>query len=349
MKFKFFFIFILFIFLHCKKQEKPIHKQWVRISEQLRYCQNSETLQIQSGKNKIEIKNNQLPLKKVVLLNASLIGYFQELNALDVIKGVSSPDYLSNPQLQKDLLTGRVKNMGNEQKYNLELMLSEKPDAIVSNYISSFEPIYKLLKTNGINLIFLDEYKEKLPLEKAAYLKLFGKLLGKENRANLAYQKIETHYNTIKNRAKTAKYKPVVIANSLYANQWFMPSGNSYIATLFRDANAQYPWKDTKSDATLALSFEEVLQKSQNANYWVNIGSFRSKKELLTANIHYQKLPCFNHGKLYTYYKRAKDKKNDYFETGVVRVDLVLEDYVKLFHPELFPKESTTYFMSEVK
>jgi iron complex transport system substrate-binding protein len=30
-------------------------------------------------------------------------------------------------------------------------------------------------------------------------------------------------------------------------------------------------------------------------------------------------------------------KANDFFESGVVRADLILKDYIKIFHPELLP------------
>ena len=43
---------------------------------------------------------------------------------------------------------------------------------------------------------------------------------------------------------------------------------------------------------------------------------------------------------------REKDQANDYFESGVVRCDVVLRDYFKIFHPEdvTFQSESLIYF-----
>ncbi len=35
---------------------------------------------------------------------------------------------------------------------------------------------------------------------------------------------------------------------------------------------------------------------------------------------------------------REKGYANDYFESGVVRADWVLKDYIKIFHPEIFQK-----------
>ncbi len=45
---------------------------------------------------------------------------------------------------------------------------------------------------------------------------------------------------------------------------------------------------------------------------------------------------------------RQKGDANDYFESGAVRTDLVLRDYIKIFHPEFFPNDTLVY-MKELK
>ena len=57
-----------------------------------------------------------------------------------------------------------------------------KPDAIFTNHIASFDNAYELLKNNGIQVIFLDEYMEQKPWKKTAYIKLFGELFRKRKR-----------------------------------------------------------------------------------------------------------------------------------------------------------------------
>jgi iron complex transport system substrate-binding protein len=64
----------------------------------------------------------------------------------------------------------------------VEKIISLKPDAIFTNHIASFDNTYQLLKNNGIQVVFLDEYLEQKPLEKTAYIKLFGKLLEKKKK-----------------------------------------------------------------------------------------------------------------------------------------------------------------------
>jgi len=46
--------------------------------------------------------------------------------------------------------------------------------------------------------------------------------------------------------------------------------------------------------------------------------------------------------------KRRRGMANDIFESGAVRADLVLRDYVKIFHPEILSKDTLVY-MQEIK
>jgi len=54
-------------------------------------------------------------------------------------------------------------------------------------------------------------------------------------------------------------------------------------------------------------------------------------------------MKVYQKGDIYTIAGREKGSANDYFESGVVRADLVLKDYIKIFHPEIFPKDSLLY------
>ncbi len=348
MKNYFFSILTLLFLTNCKKEISLDQTNSETISQNLSIQENRELVTIKTTHSPVIIPKKNLPFKNVMLLNASLIGYFEELGALEVIKGVSSPEYVYSVALKKKLQNHSVLDIGLNQKYNVELILAEKPEAIFTNYVASYENIYQLLQKNGIKIIFLDEYKEKNPLEKAAYIMLIGRLIGKNKEAEVKYAEIEKNYIHLKKIAEKASTKPIVIANTMYGNQWFMPSGDSYVAQLLADANADYPWRNNHGEAALTLSFEEVLSKSQQAKYWVNLGSFLNKKQLKASNIHYQKIPCFEQGKLYSYNNRSLDSSNDYFESGVVRVDKILKDYILIFHPELL-KGETLYYMNELK
>ena len=348
MKQCFLLIFSIFFLIFCQKQIKNSSQSWKKISENVQFKENEKTFFLKSGKFNYEISASKLPYKKVILLNASLVGYFNELGLEDKIIGISSPEYIYSEKVKNLISSGKIQNIGNEQKYDLEKIVALKPDVIFTNYIASFDNTYDLLRKNSIEIIFLDEYLEQNPLEKSKYLLVFGKLFKTEEKANSKFKEIEKSYDSLKTLAKTSEKKPIVLANEMYGNQWFLPGGKSGFAQFISDANANYINADNVDSNAVPMNFEEVFAKSGNAEYWVNVGNHQTKKELLQINPNYTKMNVFNSGKLYTISGREVGKSNDYFESGVVRADLVLKDYIKIFHPHLLPDYELIY-MKELK
>ncbi|KIA88441.1 ABC transporter substrate-binding protein [Kaistella jeonii] len=341
-------IFILFLNFSCKKESKSVESDWQKISGNVQLKTEGNVLKLKSGKFNYDLPASKLPFKKVILLNASLVGYFTELGLENKIIGISSPEYVFSKKIHQLLSEGKIQNIGNEQKYDIEKIIALKPDVIFTNYIASFDNTYDLLKKNGIEIIFLDEYLEQNPLEKSKYLLVFGKLLDKEKESVSKFDQIKNSYDSLKILAQKSKVKPVVLANEMYGNQWFLPGGKSNLAQFISDANGNYINASNTDFKAVPMSFEEVYAKSQKAEYWINIGNHQTKKELLQINPNYTKMNVFNAGKLYTLTGKEVGKSNDYFESGVVRADLVLKDYIKIFHPELFPNYNLTY-MKELK
>ncbi|MBK1897179.1 ABC transporter substrate-binding protein [Chryseobacterium paridis] len=343
MKLRILLLFVFCTLISCKREQKISSNDWTVISKKLQYKNEATGLNIKSGNNTYDFKTNQVPFKKVILLNASLMGYVSALNAENLVVGISSPEYIYSEKVQALIKDGKIQNVGNEQKYDVEKIISLQPDAIFTNYIASFENTYQLLKNNGIQVIFFDEYLEQKALEKAAYIKVFGKLFGKEKEAEAKYAEIEKNYNELKKLALTAKDKPVVLANEMYGDVWYLPGGKTSVANFISDANAEYILKNNNEEKAVTMSFEEVFSKADKVQYWVNAGNHTSKKEMLSINPFYGKLGVFSKGKIYGISGRENKKANDFFESGVVRADWVLKDYIKIFHPELLTNYQLVY------
>lgn len=340
----YFFLFIFTFFLiGCKKEPYQLTTDWQEISERVQFKESGNTFELKSGKFDYKISHNQLPFKRIVLLNASLVGYFTELGQENRIVGISSPEYVYSENVLKLIKDGKIANVGNEQKYDVEKIIALKPDVVFTNYITTFENTYDLLRKNGIQVIFLDDYMEQNPLEKSAYLLLFGKFFGMDKAAVLRFNEIQSSYDSLKNLTPKIEPKPIVLANEMYGNQWFLPGGKTSLAYFLKDAGANYINAENTEEKAVPMSFEEVFAKSQKAEFWVNVGNHHSKKELLQINPNYAKMHVFQKGKIYGVNGREKGKGNDFFESGVVRADLVLKDYIKIFHPELLPNYSLTY------
>lgn len=332
----------------CKREQKILSPETVSVSSLVQYRENQGELHIKSGNFTYDIKKNQVPFKKIILLNASMAGYIGELHAENLLIGISSPEYIYSERIQSLLKQGKIQNVGSDQKYDIEKIISLKPDAIFTNHIASFDNTYQLLKNNGIQVIFLDEYMEQKPLQKTAYLKLFGKLLGKDKEAERMYENVEKNYADLKQLALKAKEKPMVLANEMYGDVWYLPGGKTSTANFISDANADYILKNNTEEKAVTMSFEEIFAKSGTVQYWINAGNHTSRKEMLSMNPFYRKLNVFNKGKIYVITGKERGQANDFFESGVVRSDLVLKDYIKIFHPELLPGYQLTY-MKELK
>lgn len=343
MKARFLMLMAIFIIIACKRETKNINTKAVSISKLVNFKDQTGFLQLSSGNFNYSIRKEQLPFKKIILLNASMAGYVTELNAENIIAGISSPEYIYSEKIRKLIQQEKIQNVGNEQKYDIEKIISLKPDAVFTNYVANFENAYEVLKKNGIHVIFLDEFKEEEPLEKAAYIKVFGKLLGKEDLADAKFKEIEKNYNNLKKLAQTSHSKPKVLANEMYGDLWYLPGGKTSFANFIADANAEYILKDNSDTKAVTMSFEEVYAKVKNIHFWLNVGNHHSKKELLSINPFYAQLDVFNQGKIYSVSGKEKQKANDFFEQGIVRCDLVLKDYIKIIHPELLPDDKITY------
>lgn len=343
MKSRILLLIAFFTLTACKREQKNSPSEAVLISNHVQYKEENGNLHIVSGNFTYDFNKNQLPFKKIILLNASMAGYVTELGAENIITGVASPEYIYSDKIQNLVKQGKIQNVGNEQKYDVEKILSLKPDAIFTNHIASFDNTYKLLKDNGIQVVFLDEYLEQKPLEKTAYIKLFGKLLGKDKEAETQFKEVEKNYAQLKQMASKAKERPTVLANEMYGDVWYLPGGKTAVANFISDANASYILKNNTEEKAVTMSFEEVFAKAGEVQYWINAGNHRSKKEMLGMNPVYTKLNVFNKGKIYVITGKEKGKANDFFESGVVRSDLVLKDYIKIFHPNLLPDYQLTY------
>lgn len=343
MKTYFFTFLTLFFLVSCKKESYNLTHDWVVVSKNIQYKENGGELLLKSGSHQYKIAHATLPYKKVILLNASLIGYITELGAEDRIIGVSSPEYIYSDKIHQLINSNKIQNIGNEQKYDVEKIIALKPDAVFTNYVASFENTYDVLTQNGIKVIFIDEYMEEKPLEKASIIQVFGKFLGMDKSAALAISEIESNYYKYQQIALKSTHKPNVLTNEIYGSQWFVAGGNSQLANFLKDAHAQYIFADNTESKSTPRSFEEVFAKAENADFWVNVGNHRAKKELLGINPNYAKMKVYQKGNIYTVSGREKAGANDYFESGIVRADLVLKDYVKIFHPEIFPKDSLVY------
>jgi iron complex transport system substrate-binding protein len=147
---------------------------------------------------------------------------------------------------------------------------------------------------------------------------------------------------------QNAKSKPKVLLGFPYKDAWYISPGNSFISKIITDAGGNYLWQNTRSSISMPLGIENVYLRGLTADYWLNIGSVSSRKEITNVDPRLNDLPCFKNDNLFNNIKRITSKGgNDYWESGSLYPHLILKDIATILHPELF-RDNDLFFYRKI-
>lgn len=285
-----------------------------------------------------------VPLKSIVVTSTTNIPFLEMLGVEKSLVGFPHTDYISSEKTRALIDTGLVKNVGQNEKLNIEQLIDLAPELIVTFGIDNNNPSIENLQKSGLNVLIQADWMEQSPLGKAEWLKLYGALFGKEKEADVLFENIVKEYNNALELVATKKPTSKVLYGSMYQDQWFVARGSSWVAQFMKDAKADYLWKNLDGTGSLGLSFENILDKAKTANFWIASGSFKSLSELEKANPHYSQFDAFVNKNVYSFEgKLGATGGTVFYELSPARPDLVLKDYIKIFHPELLPNYVFTF------
>lgn len=288
----------------------------------------------------------EIPIKKLVGMSSLQIAMADFVDSPDIITGLNSLKYVNSPAVRKNIKAGKVKEVGEEGSINAEVVISIHPDLIMAmGNPSASVSQYQTIINAGIPVLLISEWLENTPLGRAEWVKLMAALVNQEDLADRKFARIEKEYNRLAELGKNTATKPVVIVGMPFKGSWFVPDGTSFMAQFFKDAGADYSWADTKGTGSMPLSFESIAPVALKADYWINTGTVNSKAEIATADERYTFFKPYKTNAIYNFNKRINDLgSNDYWESGVVNPQLVLADFIKIFHPDLLPNYELFYY-----
>ena len=202
----------------------------------------------------------------------------------------------------------------------------------------------KKLKEAGISIATNYDWYEENGLAKAEWIKFFGALFNKDSLADAIFNSIEKKYLELKALTKNITDSTSVIFSSDYGGTWYIPGGKSYVAQFLSDATGTFPWQGDSSTASLPLSIEVVVSKALNCEVWINPNAY-SLNDLTSQNAVYTEFKAFKDNRVFTNDLRmTKQGGNDYYENGTLHPDWILQDYIKMLHPELMKDSSFIFF-----
>ncbi len=365
--------FALFAFVSCKNETSQLHTTPKETINEVKYASG---LQIYRYKNYTVVKVTQpwpnakegytyvmqqkdavipdslkkytlvtVPLQSVVVTSTTHIPSLEALGVENTLTGFPGIDYISSVKTRTLINSGKVKEVGKNESLNTEVLIDLAPQAVVAFGINSANKTLNALEQAGIKVIYNGDWTEQSPLGKAEWIKFFGALYGMDAKADAIFNRIEKDYNEALKLAQTINKRPTVMAGAIYQDQWYLPQGNSWAALFVKDAGANYLWADSNGTGSLSLSFETVLDKAENADFWIGPSQFTSLKEMTDANPHYGRFKAFKDKQVYS----SSTKKGAtggiiYYELAPNRPDLILKDLISIMHPELLPDYKLQFF-----
>jgi len=284
------------------------------------------------------------PVSSIVCTSTSHIPLLDYLHESDKLVGFPTTDYISSEMIRKRVDEGKVVDLGVDKGMNLEQLAVLKPALVMGYTVSSDYGQFKKMEELGIPVVINAEYLEKHPLGRAEWIKFMALFFNKEAEADSVFKIIEENYNKAKALAAGVTDQPSILNGIVYGDAWFMPGGQNYSSKLLRDAGCHYLWDNDSTSGFLELSFESVFEKAHDADLWIGVGSFKTLAELKAADQRYANFKPFQQQQIYTYDALKGAKGGSVFmELGYLRPDLILNDLVKIGHPELLP-EYELYF-----
>jgi iron complex transport system substrate-binding protein len=288
-----------------------------------------------------------VPLQKIICMSTTYIAMISALGEENTIVGVSGTGFIYSPELIKNVIKGLIVDVGYESNLNKELILKISPDLIMIYGIGSESSGYVgKIKELGIKVMINADYLETDPLGRAEWIKLFGALYCKEDKADSIYISEVNEYNRLKSLIeKGINSRPKVLLGLPYKDTWYISPGNSFISKMIEDAGGEYLWKDVHSSVSMPYGIENVYLKGMTADYWLNTGSAGSREEVSNVDERLKDLPCFRNDNMFNNNNRiTAEGGNDFWESGSLFPHLVLKDIAAILHPEFFSDYKLVFY-----
>ena len=281
--------------------------------------------------------------KRIATTSSTHIAMLDALGATDRIVAVSGIDYITNADIQKR--RDDISDIGYEGNFDYEALLAADPDIVLLYGVNGASSMEGKLKELQIPYIYIGDYLEESPLGKTEWIVPIAEIIGERDKGAKAYSAIAGRYNELKKKvADNAADAPSVMLNVPYGDSWFMPSADSYMARLIKDAGADYVYKKNTGNTSMPIDLEEAYTMASQADFWLNTDRIESLSALAEKCPKFKDTRVMLNGSVYNNTRRANQAGgNDFYESAVVNPDLLLRDLVRILHPEL-TKEDLVYY-----
>ena len=264
------------------------------------------------------------PLHRIGTMSTVQVGFLYAIDAMNSLVAVCNPELIYTP------LKGDEIDLGDSMKPSAERALQAGLDMLLAVNYGQYDNLEAVrLEKLGIPLIYINEWQESSPLARAEWIRVIGALTGHLRQADSVFHEVETKYNGL----ITKSQEPIAImSGNNFRGTWYVPSGKNYLAYLFKDAGAAYPFYDDERETSIPLTIEETLRYFHDADVWVGANG-NSLAELAQLDEKHTWFKAYQEGRVYNWRKQTKGGgPNNFWERGVVHPEEMLEDVIHILN-----------------
>lgn len=269
------------------------------------------------------------PMRRIGTMSTVQVGFLYALDAIDCLAAVCNPELIYTP------VKGNEIDLGDSMKPSAERTLQAGLDILLAVNYGQYDNLEAMrLEKLGVPIIFINEWQEHSPLARAEWIRVLGALTGRLREADSIFHKVETRYNALTASVNKRSYSAAVsiMSGNNFRGTWYVPSGKNYLAYLFKDAGAVYPFYEDERKTSIPLTVEETIHYFHDADVWVGAGG-NSLEELARIDEKHTWFKAYKNGRVYNWRKqRLPNGANNFWERGVVHPEEMLEDVIHILN-----------------
>jgi iron complex transport system substrate-binding protein len=279
-------------------------------------------------------------------MSTTHVAFISALGEAATISAVSGLKHVSDTAVRAQAAAGVTVDVGYDASVSYELIFALKPDVVFAYGVTGeFTVVEKKLNELGIKVVYIGEYLEEQPLGKAEWLLAMSAFFDRETQAVAAFDTVEARYLAAAAMVKNVAHKPLVMLNVPYKDVWYLPGTRNYTVRFIEDAGAEYIYPSHRQRETYPMSIENAFVLAQKADFWLLGNWAKSLGDLKANDPRMAEIPAFKKGKVYNSNLRMNsDGGDDFWESGIVQPDVILNDMIKIFHPELLPEHELYFY-----
>lgn len=274
-----------------------------------------------------DIVIDRCTVERIACTSATHVGFIKELGMMDKVVGVTTPKLIYS---LTDADRERITDIGNDINLNKEALLLCKPEVVIVSSYGQGDDRHKQIEALGIPVIYCQEWTESTPLARAEWIRVFGAVLGCRPKADSIYASVREEYEQLKCLNVSESKSKSIMSGMSFRGTWYVPAGETFMGHLFRDARAVYKYEDNPSTSSIPLTLEQALQDFAEADVWVGCNA-HSLNELEAIDKKHTWFKSYQTEQVYNFYKRTLPSgANDFWESGVVHPERILQDLQKV-------------------